>query len=99
MKTFAVTHKADAVILFRVDANATIPVRYRSKFSRRYLGGVLEKMGKITVNQLFESEDNSEVKDGVLTFEREGTISYLSEEVEVTKEETQYNEASSVTKI
>lgn len=88
VKTFAVTYKAKSIIQFRVDANATIPVRYRSKFSRVFLGGVRVDLGKITVEDLFQDEDKSEVKDGVLTFRREGYISYLSEEVEVTKEET-----------
>lgn len=87
VKTYAVTHKARTVVLFRVDANAAIPVRYRSWFSRHFMGGLAKKLGEITVTEIFRNESNVQVKDGILTFEREGSMSYLSEEVEVTKEE------------
>ena len=87
VKTFAVTYRADTEVLFSVDAKATLPVRYRTKFSRRYLGGFIEKTGKIKAEELFRGEDEFEVRDEILTFKRKGSISYLSEEVEVTKEE------------
>ena len=86
IKTWGVTYKADTVAKLSVDAKATIYVYYRPWYSRRFLGGLIKKKGKITAEELFEGEDNYEVIDDILTFTRKGELSYLSEEVEVIKE-------------
>lgn len=88
IKTWAVTYEADTVVKLAIDAKATIPVRYRSKISRKYFGGIIVKEAKITAKELFKGEDNYNIVDDILTFTRNGKLSYLSEEVEIRKEET-----------
>ena len=88
IKTWGVTYKADTVAKLSVDAKATIYMYYRPWYSRRFLGGLIKKRGKVTAEELFEDEDNYEVIDDILTFTRKGELSYLSEEVEVIKEES-----------
>jgi len=87
IKTWAVTYEADTKVKLSVDAKATIPVHYRGKWSRQLLGGVRVKRGVITAEELFKGEDDYEITDNILTFTRSGKLSYLSEEVEITKEE------------
>ena len=87
IKTWAVTYQADTEVKLTVDAKAAMPVHYRSKFSRKWLGGILTKEGIITAEDLFKGEDGFMIENDILTFTRKGKLSYLSEEVEITKEQ------------
>ena len=85
--TWAVTYEADTEVKLAIDAKAIIPIRYRSKNSQKYLAGLVISEDTITAAELFEGEDNYDTTDDILTFTRKGKLSYLSEEVEITKEE------------
>ena len=87
IKTWAVTHEADAVVRLSVSAQRSIPVQYRPRFSRAYLGGIIQLTGYLTAKEIFVGEDDFNIKNQILTFKRKGKITYLSEEVELTKVE------------
>lgn len=85
--TWAVTYESKTRIKLWIDAEAFISVRYRTRFAQ-IMGGVCTSVGRITAEDLFVGEEEYKSEDGIVTFERDGQISYLGEEVEITKEKT-----------
>ena len=86
IRTYAVTHKAKTVVKFSVDAKATLPVAFRTDASRRFFGGRFVTNGFLKIEEMFKNEDKAQIVDDIMTFERSAYMSYLSEEVEVTKQ-------------
>ena len=85
IRTWAVTYQADTVVQFSVDAEAALEFLYKKRFC---CYPCILKTGYLTAKFLFADEEDYEIKDDILTFKRKGKISYLGEEVEITKEET-----------
>ena len=84
--TWAVTYESETLTEITIDAKAFVKVRYRTKFSRRFTGGVLIKSVKITAKELFRNELGYKCEDDLVTFQRRGVISHIGEEVEILKE-------------
>ena len=87
--TWAVTYESKTRTKLTVDAAAFIPVRFRTWFSK-VLGGLCTSTGILTAEELFVNEEAFKSENGVVTFERDGKISYLGEEVEIIKEKTSF---------
>ena len=85
--TFAVTYESKTRTRLTVDAQAFIPIRYRTRFAQM-LGGICTSIGRLTAEDIFVNEEKFKSENGVVTFERDGKISYLGEEVEIIKEKT-----------
>ena len=85
--TWAVTYESKTRIKLAIDAEAFIPVRYRTRFAQ-LLGGICASNGRVTAEDLFVNEEEYKSENGIVTFERDGSISYLGEEVEITKTKT-----------
>ena len=85
--TWAVTYESKTVTEVTVDATLTIPVFYRTMFSRR-IGGLFTSTGVLTVDDLFGQEEDYKNEDGIVTFKRHGRVSYLGEEVDIIKDKT-----------
>ena len=82
--TFAVTYESKIRTKLTVDAQAFIPICYRTRFSQM-LGGICTSVGRLTAEDIFVNEDEYKSENGFVTFVRDGKISYLGEEVEITK--------------
>lgn len=82
--TWAVTYEADTTLLFTVDAAISLPVRYRTHISR-VLGGFFVSTAYIPAMEIFNDETDFEVVNGNVKFTRKGTVSYISEQVEIKK--------------
>lgn len=82
--TWAVTYESTTVTELLVDARASLPVRYRTSVAKLF-GGICTSIGSLTAEDLFVNEQNYKSEDEVVTFTREGKISYLGEEVEIVK--------------
>ena len=87
INTWAVTYESKTRTKLTIDAQAFIPIRFRTRFSQM-LGGICTSVGRLTAEDIFVNEDKFKSEDGFVTFERDGKISYLGEEVEITKEKT-----------
>ena len=75
-----------------VDARTFIPIRFRTWASillGTLFGGVCALIGMLTAEELFANEEAFKSEDGVVTFERDGKISYLGD-VEVIKEKIDF---------
>ena len=83
--TWAVTYESTTVTEVSVDAKAKLPIRYRTKFSRK-LGGVLVSKVTVTAKELFCGEWDYKCENEVVTFKRESKLSHLGEEVEIIKQ-------------
>ena len=83
--TWAVTYESATTTEVTVDTTQVLPVRYRTMFSRR-LGGMFTSTGVLTARDLYEEEEDFKCDDYMVTFKRQGKISYLGEEVEVVKQ-------------
>ena len=83
--TYAVTYESKIRTKLTIDAQAFIPICFRTRFSQM-LGGICTSVGMLTAEDIFVNEENFKSEDGYVTFERDGKISYLGEEVEITKE-------------
>lgn len=83
--TWAVTYESTTVTEVSVDAKAKLPIRYRTKFSRK-LGGVLISKVEVTAKELFRGEWDYKCENEVVTFKRESKLSHLGEEVEIIKQ-------------
>ena len=83
--TWAVTYESATTTEITVDTTHVLPVRYRTMFSRR-LGGMFTSTGVLTAQDLYEEEEDFKCDDYMVTFKRQGKISYLGEEVEVVKQ-------------
>lgn len=84
--TWAVTYESKIVTEISVDAKAELPIRYRTKLSRK-LGGVLISQVKVTAKEIFRGEWDYKCENEVVTFKRESKLSHLGEEVEIIKQE------------
>lgn len=93
--TWAVTYESETETEVTVDATTSIPVYYRTMFSRRF-GGIFRSTGILTAEDLFNQEDDYKCEDGSITFRRRGTVSYLGEEVEIIKDKTNPDERSHI---
>lgn len=83
--TWAVTYESTIITEISVDAKAKLPIRYRTKLSRK-LGGVLITRVVVTAKELFRGEWDYKCENEVVTFKRESKLSHLGEEVEIIKE-------------
>ena len=88
--TWAVTYESKTRTKLTVDAQAFIPIRFRTKFAQM-LGGICTSIGRLTAEDIFVNEDNFKSEDGIVSFERDGKVSYLGEEVEITKEKNEFS--------
>ena len=91
--TWSVTYESKIHTKLIVDAQAFIPIRFRTWASillGTLLGGACTSIGMLTAKELFANEEAFESEDGVVTFERDGKISYLGEDVEVIKEKIDF---------
>ena len=86
--TWAVTYESNTTTEVTVDTTHVLPVRYRTMLSRQ-LGGIFPSTGVLTVYDLFGEEEGFKCEDHLVTFRRQGKISYLGEEVEVVKKKEQ----------
>ena len=82
--TWAVTYEAETSLMFRVDADITLPVRYRTHLSRVF-GGYFLSMAYIPAREIFEEEEAFHDDGSNVTFTRKGSVSYISEQVEIKK--------------
>ena len=82
--TWAVTYETETVTEQSIEATVFIPVYYRTRFSRM-TGGLFISTGVLKAEEIFNKEDDYKCEDGLITFKRDGTVSYLSEEVEIVK--------------
>lgn len=82
--TWAVTYEADTTLLYTVDTDITLPVRYRTHISRVF-GGYFVSTAYIPAREIFEEENGFELDNGSVKFTREGKVSYISEQVEIKK--------------
>ena len=83
--TWAVTYESTMVTEISVDAKAKLPIRYRTKLSRK-LGGVIVSKVMVTAKELFCGEWDYKCENEVVTFKRESKLSHLGEEVEIIKQ-------------
>jgi hypothetical protein len=83
--TWAVTYESTIVTEISMDAKAELPIRYRSKLSRK-LGGILVSKVTVTARELFRGEWDYKCENEVVTFKRESKLSHLGEEVEIIKQ-------------
>lgn len=86
--TWAVTYEAKTTLRFAVDADIVLTVRYRNHLSR-VLGGFYVSTAYIPAREIFEEERDYSINDkNVVTFTRDGTVSYIGERVEIQKNKT-----------
>ena len=85
--TWAVTYEAKTRTKLSIDADAFVPVRYHTRLSQKF-GGLCTKVGQVTAEDLFANEEKFESKNGLVTFEHDGKMSYVGREVEIIKEKT-----------
>ena len=85
--TWAVTYKAKTRTKLSIEADTYVPVRYHTRLSQKF-GGLCTKIGRLTAEDLFANEEKFESKNGVVTFEHDGKMSYVGREVEIIKEKT-----------
>ena len=85
--TWAVTYESKTVTELSISATAFLPVYYRTRFSRM-IGGIFTSSGVLSAQDIFSQEEDYKCEDGHITFKRHGTVSYLGEEVEITKTKT-----------
>lgn len=85
--TWAVNYEADTTLLYTVDADITLPVRYRTHLSRVF-GGYFVSTAYIPAREIFEDETSFELDNSNVKFTRAGKVSYISEQVEIKKKKT-----------
>ena len=84
--TWAVTYVSESLTEFTVDANLELNVHYCTNHSCTRHDGIFVQKVHVTAKELFCNETDYECIDGIVTFKRKGSISYLGEEVEIIKE-------------
>ena len=87
--TWAVTYESKTRTQLFVDADAYITVRYRTRFAQVLGLACFTTIGRLTAQDLFGDEEDFQSTDEFVTFQRDGSISYLGEEVEITKTKTE----------
>ena len=70
-----------------INADTFVPVRYHTRLLQKF-GGSCTKVERVTAEDLFVSEEKFESKNGVVTFEHDGKMSYVGQEVGIIKEKT-----------
>jgi hypothetical protein len=85
--TWAVTYEAKTRTKLSIKADTYVPVRYHTRLSQKF-GGLCTKVGRLTAEDLLANEEKFECKNGIVSFEHDGKISYVGREVEIIKEKT-----------
>ena len=83
--TYAVTYEAKTTLRYTVDADISLPVRYRNHLSR-LLGGFYVSTTYLSAREIFRDETDFAFQGTNVTFTREGTVSYIGEQVDIQKE-------------
>lgn len=60
------------------------------------IGGILTSSGVLTFEDIFSQEDDYKCENGHVMFKRHGKVSYLGEEVEITKTKTASGDKSCI---
>ena len=81
--TKAVTYEVRMVTELRIDANTTLPLRFKGRFEKQLGSFCTATIRPLSAKDLFCNEAGFKVIDDVITFTREGTVTYVSEEVEI----------------
>lgn len=81
--TKAVTYEVKMVTELRIDANTTLPLRFKGRFEKQLGSFCTATIRPLSAKDLFCNEAGFKVIDDVITFTREGTVTYVSEEVEI----------------
>lgn len=93
--TWAVTYESKTLTEVSVDETVSLPIYYRTMFSRK-LGGIFLTKGSIPAKEIFSAEEEFKCEEGTITFKRHGTVSYLGEEVEIKKDKTPFEGRSHI---
>ena len=85
--TWAVTYESTTMTEVTVDAKASMTVLYRTRISRKLgYGSILWNKGILTAKELFANELDFKCENEVVSFKRQGKVSYIGEEVEIMKD-------------
>ena len=79
----AVTYEVKMVTELRIDANTTLPLRFKGRFEKQLGSFCTATIRPLSAKDLFCNEAGFKVIDDMITFTREGTVTYVSEEVEI----------------
>ena len=89
IKSYAVTYElGQSFTEVSAPKNSFISVHYRTMLSRRWTGGIFVTTGYITARELFQGRPNFQEKEEIemVYFVEEAKVSYIGEEVEISKE-------------
>ena len=81
--TKAVTYEVKMVTELRINANTTLPLRFKGRFEKQFGSFCTATIRSLSAKDLFCNEAGFKMVDDVITFTREGTVTYVSEEVEI----------------
>lgn len=81
--TKAVTYEVKMVTELRINANTTLPLRFKGRFEKQLGSFCTATIHPLSAKDLFRYEAGFKMIDDVITFTREGTVTYVSEEVEI----------------
>ena len=81
--TKAVTYELKMVTELCVSASATLPLRFKGRLEKKLGSFCTATVRYLNAKDLFCNESGYRVVDGMVTFTREGTVSYIGEEVEI----------------
>ena len=81
--TKAVTYEMRMVTELRINADAILPLRFKGRFEKKLGSICTATIQPLSAKDLFCNEAGFKIVDGVITFTREGTVTYISEEVEI----------------
>ena len=86
IRSYAVTYEGESVTEVSAPKNSFITVCYRTMLSRRLTGGFFVTTGYITARELFQGRPNFREEEEMVYFVEETKVSYIGEEVEISKE-------------
>ena len=78
-----VTYELQIVAEFRLNADAHLPIRFKGRVEKKLGSFCTATVRSVTAKDMFCNEAWFKEVDGVVTFRREGTLSYTGEEVEI----------------
>ena len=81
--TKAVTYEVKMVTELRINANTALPLRFKGRFEKQFGSFCTATIRPLSAKDLFRNEAGFKMVDDVITFTREGTVTYVSEEVEI----------------
>ena len=81
--TKAVTYEMRMVTELRLNANTALPLRFKGRFEKQLGSFCTATIRPLCAKDLFCNEAGFKMVDGMVTFTREGTVTYVSEEVEI----------------